>query len=312
MLPVFIGGDPGRVVPAADAGVPVGRRAAEGGADEPAVDRRGVRRAGRGVPVGLAAGPVRPGAHRPRSRRRCRRSASPSSSGCRWTTRCSCCRGSGRSTTASGDTVESVARGIAATGRVITSAALIMTACSSASSPTRRRSSKMVGLGLATAIVPRRDRRAPGARAGAHGPAGPGQLVAARLARPAPPPRDHRSRRSSDPRRDGPVMTASLRAGVDVDRPGRPGRGVAALVGGRDPHGHRAAIGELPHVGPPHGPARRHRLAAGTGAAPAQDDRPRGRSRQRRSPARDATCRTSWSRRSAGRRRARAPRPARP
>ena len=48
------------VVPAADAGVPVGRGAAEGGADEPALDRRRVRRPGRGLPVGLGQQPDRP------------------------------------------------------------------------------------------------------------------------------------------------------------------------------------------------------------------------------------------------------------
>ena len=46
--------DPGRVVPAADGGVPLHRGAAEGRRDEPAVDRRRVRRRGRRVPVGVA------------------------------------------------------------------------------------------------------------------------------------------------------------------------------------------------------------------------------------------------------------------
>jgi RND superfamily putative drug exporter len=53
---------------------------------------------------------------------------------------------------ASGDTVASVARGITATGRVITSAALIMTAVFLAFVANPSPFSKMVGLGLATAV----------------------------------------------------------------------------------------------------------------------------------------------------------------
>ena len=54
---------PGRVVPAAAGRVPLDRGPAEGGRDEPPVDRRGLRRRGRRVPVGVARRPVRPGRH---------------------------------------------------------------------------------------------------------------------------------------------------------------------------------------------------------------------------------------------------------
>ena len=91
-----------------------------------------------------------------------------------------------------GDNTESVARGLAGTGRVITSAALIMIAVflSFVASPVP--SLKMLGLGLATAILDRRHPRPHGAGAGDDGPAGQGQLVAARLAGPDPAPPDRR------------------------------------------------------------------------------------------------------------------------
>ena len=53
----------------------------------------------------------------------------------------------------SGDAVESVARGIASTGRVITSAALIMTAVFLAFVAAPSPLSRMIGLGLATAVL---------------------------------------------------------------------------------------------------------------------------------------------------------------
>ncbi len=62
---------PRAVVPAADGGVPVAARAAQGGDHEPAVDRRGLRDHGRPVPVGLA------------QRHHRRRSPAQSSRGCR-------------------------------------------------------------------------------------------------------------------------------------------------------------------------------------------------------------------------------------
>ncbi len=52
-MPLFIGVVLLAVVRAADAGVPVAARAAEGGDHEPAVDRRRVRRGHRGLPVGM-------------------------------------------------------------------------------------------------------------------------------------------------------------------------------------------------------------------------------------------------------------------
>ena len=52
-LPIFIGGGARPELPAAARRVPFGARAAQGGADEPAVDRRRVRRRRRDLPVGL-------------------------------------------------------------------------------------------------------------------------------------------------------------------------------------------------------------------------------------------------------------------
>ena len=91
-----------------------------------------------------------------------------------------------------GDNAESVARGLAGTGRVITSAALIMIAVflSFVASPVP--SLKMLGLGLATAILDRRHPRPDGAGAGDDGAAGQGQLVAPGLARPDPAAPDRR------------------------------------------------------------------------------------------------------------------------
>jgi putative drug exporter of the RND superfamily len=54
---------------------------------------------------------------------------------------------------ASGDTTEAVARGIASTGRVITSAALIMTAVFLAFVANPSPFARMIGLGLATAVL---------------------------------------------------------------------------------------------------------------------------------------------------------------
>ena len=87
--------------------------AAEGGPDEPAVGRRRLRRAGRGLPVRL--GRRRPrlrltSATSTRSRRRC---CSRSSSACRWTTRCSCSAGSASATTRPATTARAVAEGLA-------------------------------------------------------------------------------------------------------------------------------------------------------------------------------------------------------
>ena len=127
-----------------------------------------------------------------------------------------------------GDNTESVARGLAGTGRVITSAALIMIVVflSFVASPVP--SLKMLGLGLATAILIDATARPDGAGAGHDGAARQGQLVAPRLARPGPAPPDRRGFR---PRRRGPGR--------------RPGRGPGAdpltrhrtTAGPRDPRG---------------------------------------------------------------------------
>ena len=53
-LPLFFGAVLGAVVPAADDRLPLGAGAAQGGGDEPAVDRRRLRRRRRRLPVGLA------------------------------------------------------------------------------------------------------------------------------------------------------------------------------------------------------------------------------------------------------------------
>ncbi len=114
-----------------------------------------------------------------------------------------------------GDNAESVARGLAGTGRVITSAALIMIAVflSFVASPVP--SLKMLGLGLAVAILDRRHHRPDGAGAGHDGAARQGQLVAPRLARPgaAPPDRRGRERRhrlTDSPAREGARWSLTL------------------------------------------------------------------------------------------------------
>ena len=60
---------PAAQLPAADGRVPLAARAAEGRGHEPALDRRGVRRRGRGVPVGLGRRPHRRRHAKARSRR---------------------------------------------------------------------------------------------------------------------------------------------------------------------------------------------------------------------------------------------------
>ena len=85
-----------------------------------------------------------------------------------------------------GDNTEAVARGMAGTGRVITSGALIMIAVFLAFVASPVPSLKMLGLGLATAILVDATARPHGAGAGDDGPAGQGELVASRLAGPDP------------------------------------------------------------------------------------------------------------------------------
>ena len=134
-------------------GVPVDRRAAEGGRDEPAVDRCGVRRPGRGLPVGLGQ-PSLLGLEGP----------TPITSiiivimfpilfGLSMDYEVFLLSRIREEYDRTGDNVEAVARGLAGTGRVITSAALIMIVVflSFVASPVP--SLKMLGLGLATAIL---------------------------------------------------------------------------------------------------------------------------------------------------------------
>ena len=97
------------------------------------------------------------------------------------------------------DTARAVTAGLARTARVITAAALIMVAVFGAFALSPDVSLKLIGLGLATAILDRRDDRADGARARRDAAARRPQLVAARagseriipeagLERPAPAP----------------------------------------------------------------------------------------------------------------------------
>ena len=69
---VHVPRDPAVELHPADARVPLAARAAEGRDHEPAVDRRGVRRDRRDLPVGLAQGRSSASARRARSRRGCR------------------------------------------------------------------------------------------------------------------------------------------------------------------------------------------------------------------------------------------------
>ena len=79
---------------------------------------------------------------------------SPSSSGSPWTTRSSCCRGSGKIGCSTGDNSLAVADGLAVTGRVITAAAAIMF-CVFASFVIKDplHILKVFGLGLAVAVA---------------------------------------------------------------------------------------------------------------------------------------------------------------
>ena len=185
-------------------GLPVGRRAAQGRAAEPAEHRRVVRRAGDGLPVGMGRRPhrarvdgadhlVHPDVHvrhplRPLDGLR----GVPALAGARGVPR-------------TGDNDGAVVDGIAGTARVITSAALIMISVFLGFVLGDDPATKMFGLGLATAIfidativrmvlVP-----------GRHDPARRRQLVAPGLARSAVA--DHRcgsrARRRAGRRRGG-------------------------------------------------------------------------------------------------------------
>ena len=69
---VHVPGDPVAQLRAADARVPLAARAAQGRDHEPALDRRGVRRDRRDLPVGLGQEPRSASARKARSRRGCR------------------------------------------------------------------------------------------------------------------------------------------------------------------------------------------------------------------------------------------------
>ena len=155
----------------AAARLPLDARAPEGRGGEPAVGRRRLRRRH----VRLPGGPRRVAASastaRCRSSATCRCSCSRSCSGSRWTTRCSCSRRSRSTTSRSGDPHEAVVDGLATTGRVITSAALIMVFVFTSFVLNGDAIVKQFGVGLAGGDRDRRDDRALPARAGGHGAA---------------------------------------------------------------------------------------------------------------------------------------------
>ena len=69
-----------------------------------------------------------------------------------WTTRSSCCPGSRRSTTGPGDNAASVAKGLEKSGKIITSAAVIVVAVGIAFSAADIVIIKALGLGIAIAV----------------------------------------------------------------------------------------------------------------------------------------------------------------
>ena len=199
-MPIFFGGGAHAVVPAADGRVPLAAGAAQGRDHEPAVDRRGLRRHRRPVPVGLAAatspacsrGPIETWVPMmlfavvfglsmdyevfllSRIREEWRRT---------------------------GDSRTSVADGLAATAKVITAAAAIMVVVFGSFMLEFERTMKMMGTGLAVAIFLDativRMVLVPGDDGAARRP----QLVAAPLARPDPPEHRRRGPRRGAPRR---------------------------------------------------------------------------------------------------------------
>ena len=80
-------------------------------------------------------------------------SCSRSCSACRWTTRCSCSRGCGRSTTSCPTTAAPSPPGLAKTGKLITSAALIMVIAFCGLAASRFIEMQQFGFGLAAAIL---------------------------------------------------------------------------------------------------------------------------------------------------------------
>lgn len=91
-----------------------------------------------------------------------------------------------------GDNAETVARGLAGTGRVVMSAALIMVAVFLSFVAILTPSLKMLGVGLATAILIDATLVRMVLVPATLGPPGQGELVAADLARPSPAPPDRR------------------------------------------------------------------------------------------------------------------------
>ena len=87
-----------------------------------------------------------------------------------------------------GDSGRAVVEGLARTARVITAAAAIMVVVFLAFLATPEVFLKLMGIGMATAILVDATDRANGAGARGHAAPRPRQLVAARLARPAPAP----------------------------------------------------------------------------------------------------------------------------
>ena len=90
---------------------------------------------------------------RARSRRPSRSSCWPWRSACRWTTRCSCSPGSGSSGTAPATTRSRSATGLQRTGRIITSAALLLVVVIGAFSTSGIVFIKMIGVGMVIAIL---------------------------------------------------------------------------------------------------------------------------------------------------------------
>ena len=113
---------------------------------------------------------------------------------------------------ATGDNDESVVRGIASTGRVITSAALIMIAVFLAFVTGEDAATKMFGLGLATAILVDATLVRMVLVPATMKLLGDGQLVAPQLAGPPPPDHPHGQQRRSA--RPAPSVGSS--AGIDT------------------------------------------------------------------------------------------------
>ena len=162
----------------------LGAAAAEGRADEPAVGGRRLRRARDGVPVRLVRRPARLRLARLRERDDAAASCSRSCSGCRWTTRCSCCRGSASATTRPATPSARSPRASARAPRTISSAALIMVAVFARVRRHRHAVDQGDRRGDVGGDRARRDARPAHPGAGHHGDHGPLELVAAEACGP--------------------------------------------------------------------------------------------------------------------------------